>query len=412
MEAFQKKQVAERAFAQLLISAIVQLANSPKIWKLMTPAAQRNLKNVKNIPKSIIDSGAFVIPDRPITAFNDQDLQFKTLLDWYLSPQKSKVWFEQLPLHEQHEEAVNTRDDGDQHRRAEKNRAKFGLAFMTKFLERASKSKAEAQDRHDRAQQRWEMTVGNKTLGPGVSAKAFQELVEESTHLTITMDFWAQVSLHYQKYLNEITTAGFDVSAFRENQKSTSGDPLQGNNSGGEYNSLSFFNIPPSVMNDFDKFYAACNQLFCIANDEELQNNYKNTGKPLYPLYAHKAYRELQAPIPSWVQEYIDGLATKALQSPDYSPDAAAWMVGFRDSPDSNAYCQSRSPRQWRDEIKRRPLRTEVLWREQENQGVSRTQIFKELALEYGCSEENITDWFYEKVEKKKERRREKRMKK
>lgn len=405
-------QLAEKALAQLLLSTIAQLANNPKMRELMTPAAQRNLENVKNIPKSIIDSGAFVIPDRPITALNDQDLPFKTLLDWYLSPQKSQIWFEQPSLHEQHEEAFNTKDDGGEHRQTEKNRAKFGLAFMTKFLGRASKSKAEAQDRYDRSRQRWEMTVGNKTLGTGVSTKAFQELVEEAAHLSGATDFWALVSLHYQKYLNEVTTAGFDVSAFSENSESTPDAPPQSNNSDGEYNSLSFFNIPPSVMNDFDKFYAACNQLFCVANDEELQNNYKNTGKPLYPLYAHKAYRELQAPIPSWVQEYIDELTTKALQSPDSSPDAAAWMVGFRDSPDSNAYCQSRSPRQWRDEIKRRSVRTEVLWREQENQGVTRTQIFKELALEYGCSEENITDWFYEKIEKKKERRREKRMKK
>jgi len=405
-------QLAEKTLAQLLLSAIAQLANNPKMWELMTPAAQRNLENVKNIPKSIIDSGAFVIPDQPITALNDQDLPFKTLLDWYLSPQKSQIWFEQPSLHEQHEEAVNTKDDGGEHRQTEKNRAKIGLAFMTKFLERASKSREEAQDRYDRAKQRWEMTVGDKTLGTGVATKAFQEMAEEAAHLTVANDFWALVSLHYQKYLNEVTTAGFAVSTYRENPESTPDGPPQSNNSDGEYNSLSFFNIPPSVMNDFDKFYAACNQLFCVANDEELQNNYKNTGKPLYPLYAHKAYRELQAPIPSWVQEYIDGLATKALQSPDYSPDAAAWMVGFRDSPDSNAYCQSRSSRQWRDEIKRISVRTEVLWREQENQGVSRTQIFKELALEYGCSEENITDWFYEKVEKKKERRREKRMKK
>lgn len=260
-------QLAEKTLAQLLLSTIAQLANNPKMRELMTPAAQRNLESVKNIPKSIIDSGAFVIPDRPITALNDQDLPFKTLLDWYLSPQKSQIWFEQPSLHEQHEEAVNTKDDGGEHRQTEENRAKIGLAFMTKFLERASKSREEAQDRYNGAKQRWEMTVGDKTLGTSVATKAFQEMAEEATHLTVANDFWALVSLHYQKYLNEVTTAGFDVSTYRENPESTS--------VGGEYNSLSFFNIPPSVMNDFDKFYAACNQLFCVANDEELQNNYK-----------------------------------------------------------------------------------------------------------------------------------------
>jgi len=400
---------AKKILSQVNFSLLLQFASNPETKELVAPKLRHELEKI-NIPKSMIKSASFVIPDQPIAALNDQEVTLKKLLDWYLSPQGGQTWLGKLSPHE---EAFNAATDGSKGGQAEKIRAENGLDFMTKFLCRASRLAEEAKDRYEKAIQQWKSIAGNKTLSPDVATNAHREMLEEAYRLSATIDFLALVSLHYQKYLNEVTTAGFDVSAHRKISDPILEGNLPDNNSGGKYSTLSFFTIPPSMMNDFsDKFYASCNQLLCIANDEELQEQYKNTGKPNYPLYTHRVYSGLQAPIPSWARKYVDELVARASQDIDYSPDAPAWMMGFRDSPDSSAYCLSRSLRQWKEEIKRISVRAEVLWRKQENQGVRLTQIFEELALEYGYSEDNIRDWFYEKNEKKKENRREKKKKK
>lgn len=400
---------ARKILAQVNFSLILQFASDPETKEFVVPALREAVEKTK-IPKSMIKSASFVIPDQPITALNNQKVPLKKLFDWYLSPQGCQTWLGNPPLHE---EVFNAPTDDSEGGHPEKIRAENGLDFMTKFLCRASKLTEEAKARYKKAIQQWKSVAGNKTLSPDVATNAHKKMLDEAYHLSTTTDFLALVSLHYQKYLNEVTTAGFDVSAHRKISDPILEGNLPNNNSGGKYSTLSFFTIPPSMMNDFsDKFYASCNQLLCIANDEVLQKQYKNTGKPNYPLYTHRVYSGLRAPIPSWARKYVDELVARTLQNIDYSPDAAAWMLGFRDSPDSSAYCLSRSPRQWKEEIKRISVRAEVLWRKQENQGVRFTQIFEELALEYGYSEDNIRDWFYEKNERRKESRREKKKKK
>ena len=120
--------------------------------------------------------------------------------------------------------------------------------------------------------------------------------------------------------------------------------------------------------------------------------------------------------MPDWVTKYFDEFAAKALQTAansSFSSDATSWMIGFRESPDKNdTGGQARSPRRWKDEITRISVREEVLWREQEIPGITRTQIFREVARDYGCSEENVRDWFYEKTEKKSAARKQGRGKK
>lgn len=393
--------------AQINFSLLLQFASNPETKGLVAPALREELEKV-DIPKSIIKSASFVIPTQPINALNDQENTLEKLFDWYLSPQGGQAWTKkQSPL----PKTLNMADE-EEEGPAETQRAKNGLSFMTKFLIRANKLTERARNRYEKAKQRWQDAINDKTVGTKHVTMAYRQMIDDARNLSTSAEFLALVSLHYQRFLNEVEAAGFDVSAYRKNTKAIlDGDP-QKYNMEEKDTTLSFFSIPPEIMNDYEKFYDFCNHLYCVANDEKLQSNYTNTGKPLYPLYAHNIYRRMQAHPPEWVKKYIDELATKALQATDFSSDTAAWIVGFRDSPDKNDKGgRARSPERWKDEIKRISVREEVLWREQETRG-SRTQIFREVARDYGCSEENVRDWFYGKTEKKSAARKRDREKK
>lgn len=401
-------QLSRNRLAQLQLSALLQLVKNPETKKLMKPEVKKALEGVTLLPESMIKSASFVIPDQPISALHKQEITVKKLLNWYSSPHGGQAWIEKAFLYE---EAVNIMPAGGKCRQTE-NRAKNGLEFMTRFLNRAGSLVEKAKNHYETAEQRWREATCNKTVSREVITTAFQEMINEAANYGATTDFFALVSLHYQKYLNEVTTAGFEISAYK---KIPNGNhPKYDTNE--RDRSLSFFTIPPNIMNNFDAFYASCNQLFCIANDEELKSHYGKTGKPLYPIYAYSVYSRLHAHMPDWVKKYFDEFTAKALQAAansSFSSDATSWMVGFRESPDKNdTGGQARSPRRWKDEITRISVREEVLWREQESPGITRTQIFREVARDYGCSEENARDWFYEKTEKKSAARKQGRGKK
>lgn len=400
------KQLSRNRLAQLQFSTLLQLAQDPEIKKLMKPEVKKTLEGITHLPESMIKSASFVIPDQPIAALLDQKITLKKLLNWYSSQQGGQAWLSKPSLHE---ETVNTAPDSSKSQQTEKNRAKNGLEFMTKFLTRASRLTEEANNRYEIVAQHWKTAASDRTLNADVFDKATQEMINEAANLSATTDFLALISLHYQKYLNEVTTAGFDVSAY----KKITNPILDGNPP--KYNSkckdiaLSFFTIPPNIMNDFNKFYESCNQLFCIANDEDLKKNHRKTGKPLYPMYAYSIYSRLQAPKPDWVEKHYAEVTAKALQKPttNFSSDVAAWIIGFRESPDKNDKGgRARSPGRWIDEITRISVREEVLWREQETPEANLTQIFKAVAKDYGCTEDNVIDWFYRKNEKKDEKRK------
>jgi hypothetical protein len=392
MELSTMNQPSRNRLAQLQLSTILQLARSPEIKKLMTPAATQNLEKLKDIPESMIKSASFVIPDQPLNTTQHHEITLKKLLDWYSSPQNSRVWIKKTTIPE------NTAPKDSAEKQAQISKAKAGLAFMTTCLTRAHWLKEEAQSRYEEALQHWETTKSDRAANEDTAAtpKAYPKMVDAATNLSTATDLFSLVFLHYQKYLNEIAPIGLDLSHTIDRAKSIHLSPHPRRHPTRTGHDLSLFTMPPRIMNDFIG-QCSCHQLFCIANDDVLQEKYIKTGKPNYPAWTLHAYNGLNAPAPAWARKYLAEFTARMFQSTDFPSSAAAGIIGFHENGQSG---HARTPWRWREEIKRLSARMEVLWREQET-GASRTQIFSEIAKEYGCTEGKISDWFYEKIEKK-----------
>lgn len=405
-------QLLRHTLAQLQLSTLIQLAADPDIKELMTPNAKRTLDKIRNMPGPMIKSASFVIPDRPISSHRPQEISLKELLDWYSSPEGGQKWLEKPTTQEGR--PLNATANEKDRTEPDRNRVKNGLKYMSKFLARAGRKAEEARARFDKAVQEWKGARSDKTIGSEILDTAYHSLIKEAAYLTYATDLLSLVFLHYNKYLNKVEAAGFDVTAYRKKSEDAFNEKSATNAQSGNYRSLSFFNIPPNILKDI-KNYTSCNQLFCIANDEQLKDKYKVTGKPNYPALAYNAYSELGVPIPEWAKQYPQEIMARMLQSTDFPTSSAAWILGFHENPGKSGTNgqggHAKSPWRWQEEMKRISAHGEVLWREQET-GASRTQIFKEIAEEYGCTESTISDWFHRKPEKKRARRKQNREKK
>lgn len=401
----------KKLLSQVNFSLILQFASNPETKELVAPKLKHELEKI-NIPKSMIKSASFVIPDRPISSHGPQELSLKELLEWYSSPEGGQKWLGK-PASREGGPPSATANEKDRSE-ANRKRVRNSLNYMSKFLDRAGRKAEEARARYDKAVQERKTACSDKTVGSEIVDTAYRNLLEEAACLTYATDFLSLVFLHYNKYLNEVEAAGFDVTAYRKKSEHAFDEKPATNAQGGNYRSLSFFNIPPNILKDINN-YTSCNQLFCIANDEHLKDKYKDTGKPNYPALAYNAYSELGAPIPEWAKQYPQEIVARMLQSTDFPTSSAAWILGFHENPGKSGKDgqggHAKSPWRWQEEMKRISAQGEVLWREQET-GASRTQVFKEIAEEYGCTEGKISDWFYGKIEKKQARRKQDREKK
>lgn len=64
-----------------------------------------------------------------------------------------------------------------------------------------------------------------------------------------------------------------------------------------------------------------------------MKQKYKETGNPLFAWHVYSSCKRLDRHLPEWVEEYLDSVARKVIETEKYSSKAAAYMLGFSETP-------------------------------------------------------------------------------